>query len=458
MIFLYKNKDSYMNNKRILVISSYSPSYSGGLGSDIINAFQNEKYEVDYLSIELDKRRKEVKATNIDRLKVQIRNIAFKQKHLSKFYHKLSSIKNYIKFMKRPYLRPIITNSGISIHYPFEDTPPFEIKKILEEINKPYDIVITLFWHLYINSTTLKAIYDKLKCPVLIYAIDMAPFTGGCFYFNDCRNFSKECINCPAEPKYMKLQCHKNYLIKKHNYSNMTCAFLSNSWVNQFALKSNLFDKNQIKKIGFIVDEDKYRIDNNIELINIYNLQHNDLILLMRSSDAPRKGCDYIVNSISRLYYTLNSDERNKFKIITVGDDYIQNKLSPLGITIINLGKVSFNKLIEAYHVSSFFLSASIDDAGPSMINQSIMCGTPVVSFNTGCAIVINETSGFITNDISEEEFLKTLTNAYYYFKSCNYKLLREKTKIFGLSTSSKKAIARKMIEIAENISKRDHD
>ena len=40
--------------------------------------------------------------------------------------------------------------------------------------------------------------------------------------------------------------------------------------------------------------------------------------------------------------------------------------------------------IASAFQAADLFLCPSIEDSGPSMINQSLMCGTPVVSFEMG--------------------------------------------------------------------------
>ena len=42
--------------------------------------------------------------------------------------------------------------------------------------------------------------------------------------------------------------------------------------------------------------------------------------------------------------------------------------------------------LASAYVASDLFVCPSVEESGPMMINESIMCGTPVVSFDMGVA------------------------------------------------------------------------
>ena len=70
---------------------------------------------------------------------------------------------------------------------------------------------------------------------------------------------------------------------------------------------------------------------------------------------------------------------------------------SGFSIDTLYTGLLSKQDLIKAYNASNIFLSPSIDDAGPPMVNQSIMCATPVVCFEIGTAIDVieNGVSGY---------------------------------------------------------------
>ena len=109
-------------------------------------------------------------------------------------------------------------------------------------------------------------------------------------------------------------------------------------------------------------------------------------------------------------------------------------------------------KLVKCYQAADTFLNTSYDDAGPSMINQSIMCGTPVICYDNGAALdVIEEgVSGFKVPTGHIEELSNKILKLY------NYSII-EKTK---LSTSSRQlAMTHNASNIfVENINSIIHD
>jgi len=428
----------------ILILSTHSPKYRAGLGYDVMTALKEAGHSVDYFCKIASEPLNHSFTCLLpeSRCKRLLRTIV--PQKLVKFAKRIIGKKP--KSVNEVY-PDLIINNGYEIHYLYEDKEGDTIQKLLEHIDKDYDLVITLWWFSMLTSASLRRIYNRLKCPIMILSIDMAPMTGGCFYFNNCRNFEKECRDCPAMvncgiDKSITERPHLNYLIKKDNYSKMNCAFLGNSWMNQFAKASHLFDNAHIFKIGCIIDEHDFCPADQLIVRNQLNLNGKSLILFARSSSEPRKGCDFLIHSVASVYRDMSNEQRNQFAMVTVGDDFIEKGLKKFNIPCLNLGVVNRRKLIKLYQASTYFLSPSTDDAGPSMVNQSIMCGCPVVCFNNGTAVdvVINEESGFKTDNISEQGFAEVLEKAISWISNNIDKgNLRNSTREVALRTSSKK-------------------
>ena len=65
--------------------------------------------------------------------------------------------------------------------------------------------------------------------------------------------------------------------------------------------------------------------------------------------------------------------------------------------------------LAKVYQAADIFVCPSIEDSGPMMINESIMSGTPVVSFNMGVAadLVQSDKTGYIANLADSKDLAK---------------------------------------------------
>ena len=377
---------------RILVLSSQDPEYCGGLGKAIVDALRQSGHHVSYLT-RINYKDFEGNFTGVlpdctsDYLKRKIQSS--RMYPLFRFFVK--GIKDLYPKSKNIPVVHYEVNDGITFMYRDERNPEVPAKDVVAKITESYDAVIVSFWQFMLNSTTLKAIYDKLKCPILIYSVDMAPMTGGCFYFGKCMNFTHGCGCCPALKSNDKDDdSHRNYTVKMQNYSSMNCAFLGNTWMNQFAEKSGLFKK--IYNVGLIVDPEKFspgyvKSHSNKTAIP----KSKEFIIFLRSAAGPHKGDSDKAAAIKSFISGIEPEQRRKVLVLIAGDDSFVHYMTDIDCDYTNLGMLDIKKLINVYRSSSVFLNTPIDDAGPSMVNQSLMCGTPVISYESGVAIDVVE-------------------------------------------------------------------
>lgn len=423
---------------RILILSTHRPAYSAGLGADIMRSLREAGHRVDFLcrysggmpsrdykSIE---RRSLIKPV-LNRLLPRRVRTWLDSRQSGKTARELYEQKG------------MVFNDEYEIHYPDESTPGLPVDRLLKHIRKDYDLVITLWWFDFINSTSLRAVYDKLRCPIMIFSIDMAAVTGGCFYFNSCRRFTQQCGRCPA----IGSDCpddftHSNYLIKQDNYAGMNCAFLGNSWMNGFAVRSGLFPPAKVFKIGCIIDEHEFVPGDRRTLRRQLGLPDDATVLLARSSKEARKGARFIIHALNNIPADISGGKQ--IVLVSIGDSHLKEHVSNPRIRQEYMGRVGREDLIRLYQAADWFLSPSVDDAGPSMVNQSQMCGTPVVCFNNGTAVdvVTDGVSGFKTDRVSETGFADALYSALNL--SLNgpeaYERMRISTRHTALDTCSK--------------------
>lgn len=428
---------------KILILSTYAPAHSANLGGDMMDALQSRGHNVDFVCRYSDSKFEGITHRAIESHKPTLKTI-LKSYFRAKWIEQLLFFFNKLKHPNR-------NKKGLV--YPNEAKPALNPDKLINYVgSQKYDLIITLFWVDMINSTTLKFFYEKYKCPILIYSVDMAPMTGGCYYFNECNNFMIGCGNCNLLDKpHCKDQSNTNYKIKKYNYSTINCSFIGNTWMNSYAAQSGLFEKNKIYNASVVLDETIFSPGSQIDAKKELGVPlDKDFILFARSWDLKRKRPEYIIQGVHDLWQTLDSIQRSRFFIITVGDNKIVNELSKFDIPAFNFGFVNKEKLILLYRSATFFLSASTDDAGPSMVNQSIMCGTPVISFNNGTAmdVISNGISGFKTNEISASGFSSTLKEAYNSWLKNQFPVIRETTRNEALKHCSKKTF----VDRIENI------
>lgn len=125
-----------------------------------------------------------------------------------------------------------------------------------------------------------------------------------------------------------------------------------------------------------------------------------------QSLNDKRKGISYLLEALEILYNQLTGEERDSILLLLAGRD-IEPIKDKLLFDYKHLGFVSPDELPKIYSLANVFLSPSVNDAGPLMVNQSLSCGTPVVAFEMGTALdmVKDKGTGYCAKLLDSKDF-----------------------------------------------------
>jgi len=153
-----------------------------------------------------------------------------------------------------------------------------------------------------------------------------------------------------------------------------------------------------------------------------------------------RKGIRYLLKALSILYDRLNNEERNNILLILAGRN-IESIKDKLCFDYNYLGYVNPIDLPDIYSMSDVFLSPSVNDAGPTMVNQSMACGTPVVAFDMGTAIDVIKgyNTGYCAELRNAEDFAYGIEQIFKMFPE-EYQAMCNDCRQLSLSLTSEKA------------------
>lgn len=398
----------------ILFISSKPPQFSAGLGGELVKSLEKAGHNVDFLTRYDFEGRKPNDIYLYRSFSNKIRSFVKKHRFLNVF--------QFMRFLlsREPKLERNC-NNGLRITSLYEEHPFVPPVTICKAIKKDYDLVVTLYWQYMLTTESLRFIYQKLNCPIIIFSVDMCTFTGGCDYFRECRNFQNGCGCCPALNSSDKNdQTHKNHLIKKNNYNSINYAICLNTWMSNFAITTGLFTPDRIIRASFALDENHFKPYEKQACRNLLNIPSKKKFVLFSRSVGKdfriAKGFDHLIRSVNCFADSLSCQEKESVLLLFVGASKLEESERDLfNIDIKELGFVSDEELIHAFSASNVFLSPSIDDAGPSMVNQSIMCGVPVVCFNIGTAldVITNGISGYKVPIGDDDKFAEAIRTVY---------------------------------------------
>jgi len=139
--------------------------------------------------------------------------------------------------------------------------------------------------------------------------------------------------------------------------------------------------------------------------------------------------------------------------LVSAGEKVNKKFFSKISIHYKHIGHLSGDsELVRAYQMADIFVSPSIEDSGPMMINESIMCGTPVVSFNMGVAsdLVITNETGYLAM-LRDAHDLANGIRELLTLSDKNYQLMKKNCRQVGMEKTSENSQISKLINIFGN-------
>ena len=336
-------------------------------------------------------------------------------------------------------------NNG-NFYYIKESHIPVSVDDLLKAINKDYDVVIVFFWIRMLTFKSIEAIYDKLHCLFIFRCVDYSPMAGGCHFTGNCTNFETGCGNCPGIGSN-KLNDFTRFNVKfrKRVYEKVKPVVSGNGYMQTFYDRSYLLkDYDRRVRTFFTLDLKHFSEQNKIEARQQFGIPQSEKFVLLFGSQSlsdERKGVSYLLQALKILHDKLSVEERHGILLVLAGNsiDEIKDKLC---FEYKYLGFVKADQLPMMYSAADVFLSPSVNDAGPSMVNQSLACGTPVVSFEMGTALdyVKGKNTGYCASLRDAEDFARGIE------------------KIFRLSEHDYIAMRKECRRVAEDLSSEERD
>ncbi|RGD78465.1 glycosyltransferase [Thomasclavelia ramosa] len=224
-------------------------------------------------------------------------------------------------------------------------------------------------------------------------------FTGYCMYYDmfRCEKWKTGCNGCKHRLKYSWFidNANNNWQKKKNISDMLDCNIIAPSKWLANEIKESIWKNHNI-----------YVINNGINL-KVFNKKSNDLFTKYHSKNQfvilgvadlwdNRKGID--------VFISLSKYLSKKYKIVLVGTNHKVEKKLPANIDCI---KHTHNQeeLAHLYSSADVFVNPTRDEVFGMVNIESLACGTPVVTFDTGGSPeCIDENTGIVVkkNDIDD--------------------------------------------------------
>jgi glycosyltransferase involved in cell wall biosynthesis len=331
----------------------------------------------------------------------------------------------------------------------------FPTKKILSKIPFDTDLFLYVHPHSFLCSRNLYELNKQTGAPIFNIPVDMAAFTGGCHYANECTRYKLECGCCPGLHSNKKYDASYETLNYKRKYISQTEIYLlSNEWTLKRAKQSSLYSNKLCLKLDIVINETLFKPLNKIAIRGKYNIPDNKSLILFGavSVNEKRKGLNYLQDALRKLQKEMSEKEKNNTLVVVMGNLQENIKDSILFETLV-LGYIQPECLPEIYSMADVYVSPSIQDAGPMMVVQSMMCGTPVVAFEMGNAedFIIDGETGYKAPLYNTDE-LKNRIRLLLSKTKKEKKEMNENCRNIALSKSSYVVFSSRIMEIFDNI------
>lgn len=249
--------------------------------------------------------------------------------------------------------------------------------------------VIHLSW---INQgmLSLKGIRKILEShkPVVWTMHDLWPASSICHYAHNCRNYEKQCGNCPLLPGNgssndlsARIWRKKRKILERNSILFVTCS----RWLADKAKKSGLLSGQKVISIPNPIDSRAFTKENREEARLYAGLPEGKKLILFVSQRVTdkRKGMDYFITAINKMVEA-HPEMKDNCGIAILGGK-AEELADKLPLPSYPLGYVSEEKKIASiYNSVDLFVLPSLEDNLPNTIMEAMACGVPCVGFNTG--------------------------------------------------------------------------
>ncbi|MDJ0633393.1 MAG: glycosyltransferase family 4 protein [Xenococcaceae cyanobacterium MO_188.B29] len=239
---------------------------------------------------------------------------------------------------------------------------------------------------------------------------DQWAFTGHCAYSYDCDRWKIGCGKCPYPNSYPAIKRDNTRLEWKlknwaYNSANLTIVAPS-KWLAERA-KESMLNRFSIHHISNGIDTEIYQPLDSEYCKVILGISKNQNVLMLGANNLKdyRKGGDLLQKALSSLPASLKADS----VLITMGRKG-EEISKAVEIDTINLGYIESERIKAlVYSAVDLFLFPTRADNLPLMLQESMACGTPMVSFNIGGVsdLVRPEATGYLAKSENIDDFSK---------------------------------------------------
>ncbi len=303
-----------------------------------------------------------------------------------------SDYKNGIKYVSKKWcLKVQALKSRVFGNFGFNSKS--STRTLIKEIKK-IDPDIVHLHNMHSHDCNLSLLFKFLKqSKIKTYWTfhDCWAFTGYCPHYDmiGCNKWQNECYSCPIKKRYSWFFDRSSVLhkTKKELFKDINLTIVTPSQWLADQVKISFLKNYPVKVINNGIDLDIFKPTES-DFRKKYNLKDKFIVLGVAFGWSERKGLDVFIELSKRL--------EERFQIVLVGTDDNTDKQLPDNIISIHRTQ-NQKELAEIYTAADVFVNPTREEVLGMVNVESLACGTPVITFNTGGSPeCIDETCGIV--------------------------------------------------------------
>lgn len=249
---------------------------------------------------------------------------------------------------------------------------------------------------------------------------DMHAFTGGCTNSLDCYRWLDKCGSCPqwrggiyesSMPPLMHDTTSLLWRLKKYVYKKSQFSIIGPSrWITDLARQSPLLKEKRIYHLFNGLDTDQWKpMDKRASKIALGIDPEKKVLLFVGKPDKvfAYPGRRFMLTQIIESLRCREENFSHKYVLLLVGEgaqDFIID-----GCEIVAVGSVGSPSMLRiCYNSADLLLDPTQFDNLPSVIQEALACGIPVIASNVGGIpdLVFHKKNGYIAGPNAVTEFV----------------------------------------------------
>lgn len=366
---------------------------------------------------------------------------------------------NYLTRVEQKLFNSIKSNNAVGNYFykPMYSCSP-TARKLIDIINKEGckpDLFIAHWTTGFADTKTFYRLQKEYKAPFIWYMSDMEPMTAGCHYVFSCNQYKNRCLNCEAFSKGFHWIPNHYYKQKEKYLRLMDLKIVASSqYMLNMANEASLFKGLEKTVIHRGIDSDIFKPVEDISVLRSrWNLYEQDVVLFFgaQSIDDKRKGMNQLLAALEIVFNRLQSNPEclKRVKILLAGKDNGITDRIPFKVEYAGFMKTQ-EDLSSLYKASDAYICPTLQDSGPMMASESLMCGVPVLGYKMGVLpdVVTDGITGYLA-DVGDVEDLANVIEKFVILSDEERVSMKKESFEFAINNLTYKQQVEKIVKFA---------